>query len=104
MHSTQAPSGQHYHHNGDYSGAVKAYVPIRPQTRWPKKDVACASHPVKGIDFENPDAEYVEVEIPFEDMKRLVIDSFRSRLISHLESSDDETLERLFLGAFATEG
>jgi hypothetical protein len=94
MHSTSAPSGQTYHHNGDYSGPVKMFLPVREQLHYPG-EIARAGTPEK---VPGAEGVFVEVEIPFEDMKALVMDHFRSVLISRLEDADTEAMERLFLG------
>lgn len=37
-----------------------------------------------------------DVEIPFEDMKHIVLQHLRQRAILHLENADDSTLEKFF--------
>lgn len=37
-----------------------------------------------------------DVEIPFEDMKHIVLQYLRQRAILHLENADDDTLEKFF--------
>lgn len=79
MHSYDSSSGLTYFHNGDYSGNVKVNnVSTAPNREgW---------------------SSLTDVEIPFEDMKALVLSYYRSRLIRVLED-DDEALERfLFPG------
>lgn len=95
MHSTEAPSGQTYHHNGDFSGVVMADIPVRHQTRYPEKDHTRASCVIENEFTTHP---YVEVEIPFEDVKYLVLAYLRSKAVSFLEQADDETLEKFFSG------
>ncbi len=98
MHSTSGPSGQTYHHNGDYSGSVKAFMPVRSQEGCKEgPDIACVSRPVKGIDYDNPEVEYVEVSIPFEDIRRLAMWYLMGKVTERLENANDDELERLFL-------
>ena len=75
MHTTQASQGTVFHHNGDYSGSVKIQVPEEPakhtfgsQTCW-------------------------VTEVPFEDIRELVLDYLRSKLIARLESVEGDELE-----------
>ena len=73
MHSFNAPSGRTYHHNGDFSGAVKfdAQVEMMSPTS----------------------AGLAWVEVPFEDLRALVAEYARRERISRLEEmSDDEVL------------
>lgn len=92
--TTDGPSGQEYHHNGDYSGVVTAYVPVREQTRYPDKTHACAGRP-QGESSEG--SEYVEVEIPFEDMKSIVFGYLGRKIVSFVESAEDDELEQILL-------
>lgn len=39
----------------------------------------------------------VRMSMPFEDMKALVLDYFRSKWVSVLEQADDDVLERLLI-------
>lgn len=92
MRSYDAPSGLIYHHNGDYSGDVKIAVPMcRPGETY---SWGQASDKVVEIDEHD---QAVIVDIPFEDMKRLVLNYYRSELISRLEQSD-EVLEQFLFG------
>lgn len=95
MHSTRAPSGWlTYHHNGDFSGTVKFEVPVSPDHSYTGDgDRIMASRPYRQSCTQR---EVVEVEIPFEDMKHLVLESLRREAISKLEQSDDATLEKFF--------
>lgn len=90
MPSTRGASGQWYAHNGDFSGAVKASIPVRPQTRYPDPDhtTASTSHGVMG-----EDGVFVEVEIPFDDIRTLYLRHLRSRKIRELEQASDDELE-----------
>lgn len=90
MHTTQGPSGQYYAHNGDFSGSVKAAIPVREQASYPHDDHACASQPHHLMGEEGL---FVEVEIPFEDIRALYLRHVRSQMISRLENASDEELE-----------
>lgn len=89
MRSYDAPSGLSYHHNGDYSGDVKIAVPMRR----PGKTYSWGQTSDIVVEIDDRD-QAVIVDIPFEDMKHLVLDYYRSELISRLERGD-EVLERL---------
>lgn len=86
MHSTTAPSGLTYHHNGSFSGAVQVAVPMGRR--------AGEDHGVGSIDNNERD---VEVFIPFADMKHLVLAYLRSEAIGFLEQADDAALENFFI-------
>jgi hypothetical protein len=77
MHTTTGPSGRVYHHNGDFSGNVLA----------------------ESVSVDTGDLEgwktCGDVEIPFADMRHLVLQRYRSRLILLLEEADDDRLEML---------
>ena len=94
MHSTTAPSGLTYHHNGSFSGVVKTEIPVREQTGYPDKDHACARE--KFVRRGGQTQAYVEVEIPFADMKHLVLSYLRSEAIGFLEQADDAALAKFF--------
>jgi hypothetical protein len=95
MHSTQGPSGQWYAHNGDYSGSVHVHIPVRDQTRYPDKDrtTASAVHNLPG-----EEGEFVQVQIPFEDIRALYLAHLRSAMISQLEQQDATQLEEELIG------
>lgn len=78
----------YYHHNGDYSGDVKVTVPM---TRHESRPWGTTTTKVE-IDEHRRE---VTVDIPFDDMKHLVLDHYRSRMISCLENADDQEVERL---------
>ena len=75
-HTTEAAGGTVFVHNGDYSG------PVRIRAR--KGDVL--------------DDGRFELEIPFTDLRALVLDYLRQRMISGLESASDDTLEQVLTG------
>lgn len=91
MHSTTGPSGLTYHHNGDYSGDVKVTIPLeRHKTRpWGTTTTK--------FDIDER-IRQVTVDIPFEDMRWLVLRYLQSKLISRLEDANDDELEQLLLG------
>lgn len=80
-----APSGLIYDHNADFSGGVQVELPMGRR--------AGTHHGVRTI---NATDQTVEVVIPFEDMRHLVLASMRHRMLLHLEEADDDTLEKLF--------
>lgn len=88
MHSTQGPSGLYYHHNGDYSGDVKVTIPMmrRELYTWGSGTVQ--------VEIDEP-RQQVTVDIPFEDMRHLVLSHYRSLMTGRLENADDKELERL---------
>ncbi len=88
MRSTDAPSGLTYHHNGDYSGAVRVEIPMGRR--------AGTSYGVSSVDYNE---QTTTVDIPFEDMRHLVLASIRKRMIMHLEEADDATLEKFLFTA-----
>jgi hypothetical protein len=94
MHSTQGPSGQWYAHNGDFSGEVKITIPIRDQGPYPQSHTtASGPHQIAG-----EQGIFVQVEIPFEDIRALYLSHLRSQRIYRLEQSTDEELEQMLLG------
>ena len=72
-HTTETAGGTVFIHNGDYSGPVQ----IRAR---------------KGEVLE--DGRF-ELEVPFTDLRALVLDYLRQRMISGLESASDDTLEAM---------
>lgn len=96
MHTTRGPSGLYYHHNGDYSGDVMVTVPFERATPDPYSTYVAKAE----IDEQQ---RKVTVDIPFEDMRRLVLAHLRSKLIEELEQADDDKLEQLLL-KFGTKG
>lgn len=98
MHSTQGPSSQWYAHNGDYSGAVKASIPVRAQARYPDNYTSASKpHAIAG-----EEGEFVEVEIPFEDIRALYLAYVRQTRISRLEQAEDAELEAELIGTRQT--
>ena len=87
MHSKDFGNGITIHHNGDYSGDVKIDVP-RGKTNT----------------FATPTNQFVEVEIPFEVLRSLVLDYLRSKTISNLESMTDYDLEEWATAGFSSDG
>jgi hypothetical protein len=75
MHSFTGPSGNQYHHNGDYSGEVSVDAS------------AVADEHSSSL-----------VSIPFEDIRALYLEYTRSRLISELESASYDDLETDWVG------
>lgn len=93
MHSTQGPSGQWYTHNGDFSGPVKASIPVRPQAEYPDDYTSASTpHVLPGEELR------IEVEIPFKDIRALYLRYLTSKQISLLEQATDDERERMFLG------
>jgi hypothetical protein len=93
MHSTRGPSGQEYGHNGDFSGAVKASIPVRPQASHPDNYTSASTpHVLAGGEMR------IEVEIPFEDIRALYLRYLTSKQISRLEQASDDELEQMLLG------
>ena len=80
-----APSGLVYDHDADFIGGVRVELPMRRR--------AGTDHGVRTI---NANDLTVEVIIPFEDMRHLVLASLRSRMLLHLQEADDATLEKFF--------
>ena len=66
------------HHNGDYSGDV--YVIIRNPKRIERS------------------ADYTCVEIPFEVLRRMVLDYIRNKAVTEIKSADYDKLEVLAQG------
>jgi hypothetical protein len=66
MHSFEAPSGTTYHHNGDFSG---------------------------NIVMDGEDRLGGDIEIPFEDIRALYLESLRRSKISALEQASADFLE-----------
>lgn len=77
MHSFEAPSYITYHHNGDFSGSV---VVTPPDT----------------LSF-GLITEGGGIEIPFEDIRALYLESLRRRKITQLEQADFDELEKRFM-------
>jgi hypothetical protein len=75
MHSFTGPSGNHYFHNGDFSGGVKVEAS------------AIADSQLGTM-----------AEIPFEDIRALYLRYLRSERISRLEQAEDAELEAELLG------
>ena len=80
-----APSGLFYHPVVDFSGSVRVELPMGRR--------AGTDYGVSSIDA---DAQTVVVDIPFEDMRHLVLACLRSRMMLHLEEADDDALEKFF--------
>lgn len=97
MHSTRSPSRWlTFHHNGDFSGSVKFEVPVAPDESWTGDgDRITASQPYRQTITQR---QVVEVEVPFEDLKYLVLQQIRLKAIAFLETADDATLEKFFTG------
>jgi len=94
MQDTEGPSGLHYFHNGDFSGSVKVEIPVLPDEHWSGNgDRASVSEPYPQVVTQR---RVVEVEIPFADLKHLVLQYQRRRLVSMLEDADDAEM-MLFL-------
>jgi hypothetical protein len=72
-HTTETAGGTVFIHNGDYSGEVRVLAR-------------------KGEVLE--DGRF-EIEVPFTDLRALVLDHLRQRMISGLESMNDDTLEQV---------
>lgn len=80
MHTTQLPSGNLAHHNGDFSGEIHFVIDTGG---WADEDIAELK----------VETDKIRVFIPFEDLKHLVASWKRSELISKLEQeSADEIL------------
>lgn len=77
MHAFDSPTtqGVTYFHNGDFSGNVKILVPT---------DMADVE-PVENTDF-------IEIEVPFEDLKALVARYVRRRKIADFEREEDDVI------------
>jgi hypothetical protein len=75
-HTTQGALGTVFHHNGDYSGDVTVIPVSFPERR---------DGPDGAISFS--------VDIPFEDLRQLVLGYLRDRRIEHLEQISDDELE-----------
>lgn len=78
---TQLPSGREAYHNGDYSGKVRFEVPMRDTGS-----------------YADTGGEVAMFEVPFDDLKHLVLDWFRQRMIRGLESADADQLLGMFAG------
>jgi hypothetical protein len=72
-HTTDTDGGTVFIHNGDYSGEVTVRAP-------------------KGMPLD--DGRF-ELTVPFTDLRALVLDYLRQRMISGLESASDDTLEAM---------
>jgi hypothetical protein len=94
MHSTKGPSGQWYAHNGDFSGEVKVSLPVRPQGDY-GLNYPCASEPHQ---IAGQQGHFVEVEIPFADIRALYLRYLTSKQISRLEQASDDEREQMLLG------
>lgn len=93
MHSTKGPSGQWYAHNGDFSGPVKISIPVRSQAQYPYDHTSASTpHTLAG-----EQGTFVEVEIPFEDLRALYLAYVRRERISLLEQASDDDLEQMLL-------
>lgn len=82
---TTAPSGLTYHHNGDFSGRVRVEIPMGHR-----------SGDDFGVSSIDNNERTVTVDVPFEDMKHLVLAYLRSETIGRLEQADDAALEKFF--------
>ncbi len=80
-----ASSGLIYDHTADFTGGVRVELPMGQHVG--------THHGVRTINATN---QTVEVVIPFEDMRHLVLASMRSRMMLHLQEADDDTLEKFF--------
>lgn len=74
MHTSKTPHAT-FHHNGDFSGDVKMMV--EPQM----------VEPMFGV---------VQVTIPFKDLRTLVFQYLRDKMIAELEGMSDKDLEESF--------
>jgi hypothetical protein len=84
MHTTKGPEGTVFNHNGDYSGDVVIKI-----------DAATGSD--KGSYTQSPDGEMVQwrIEVPFADVRALVLGYLRDKRIGELEDVGDDELEGL---------
>jgi hypothetical protein len=86
MHTTHGPEGTVFNHNGDYSGDVVIKI-----------DAPTDSD--KGGYMQSPDGQLVQwrIEVPFADIRSLVLGYLRDERIARLEDADDDELEELLL-------
>jgi hypothetical protein len=84
MHTTKGPGGTVFHHNGDYSGDVVIQFDAPTESG-------------KGSYMQSPDGDLVNwrIEVPFADVRALVLGYLRDKRISELEDAGDGELEKL---------
>lgn len=89
MHTTPGTTtGVTFHHNGDFSGEVE--ICISDNADWLYKDGPAVEYEKPNEAFDLPG--YHTVKVPFEDVKGLVAQYVRDKLIEKIETSDDESL------------
>lgn len=86
--TTEAPSGLTYHYNDDFSGGVHVTLPMGRTMGYTNE----TDHGVISIDASSHKAL---VEIPFADLRHLVLQGARDHLVSEINKADDATLVRL---------
>lgn len=77
MHTTELPSGNRAHHNGDYSGDVLVQIP---------RDAVLLT----------PDVTVYEVKIPMGDLIQIVSDYIRDEMVHAAETADNEAILALY--------
>lgn len=79
MHTTQLPSGNLAHHNGDFSGDVEFVI-----------DTGAWSD--ETIESLKTETDKVRVTIPFEDLVHLVASWKRDRIIEQVETAVNDEI------------
>jgi hypothetical protein len=79
MHTTQLPSGNLAHHNGDFSGEVQFVIDTK-------------GYSDEHLDELKAETDKIYVWIPFDDLVHLVASWKRDRIVAEVEQADSEQI------------